>query len=151
MQENIEQSLSELQQKPRGLLAKYAKLSQFEDEILGPNKDLTNIDTELKEAEDFLSEEQIGIIRSIVIESEKLIGNVSEKLEGVACGSGCGSGGDDEASKWNNLRPTLKSLGLVREKLGCLVEEDAESDVEDDDLDEDDSKLQYLIDFSKNF
>jgi transcription factor IIIB subunit 2 len=66
LQENIETALNELN-KPRGVLAKYAKLTKFEDEILGPNKDVTNIDTEIKEAEEFLSEDQINLIKSIVM------------------------------------------------------------------------------------
>jgi hypothetical protein len=131
LQENIEQSLSELQQKPRGLLAKYAKLSRFEDEILGPNKDLTNIDTEIKEAEEFLSEEQINIIRSIVTESEKMVDKSDTN----------GASTSSDASKWNNLKPTLKSLGLVREPsslIGRIDEENSENEDLDDESDDND-------------
>lgn len=124
LQENIEQSLEELQPKPRGIFAKYAKLTQFEDEILGPNKDLLNVDAEIKEAEDFLSQEQIDIIKSIVTERD---------ASALAALAGTSASGDD--SQWNNLRPTLKSLGFVRH---CVVDED-------DDLEEDDDGKNFNI------
>ncbi len=61
----------------------------FPIEILGPNKEPTNLDTEFKEAEEFLSEDQISLIRSIVVDdSIKMV--ISD-----------------------TIRPTLRSLGLV--------------------------------------
>ena len=116
-------------------------------EILGPNKDLTNIDTEIKEAEEFLSEDQINIIRSIV--------TTTCSAEGEACTSKASDRVETDNSKWENLRPTLRSLGLVREtdvfasesKLNVSTEEDSDldslsdddSEGHDDDEDEEDT------------
>lgn len=122
LQENIEAALSELQ-KPRGILAKYVKITEFENEILGPNKDLTNIESEIKEAEEFLSEEQINIIRSIVTDNE-----TNESVSSVS------KEGDN---KWDNLKPTLRSLGLVRDKMANQSDLDEEDDEEDDENDND--------------
>jgi len=166
LQENIEAALNELQTKPRGIMAKYAKLTRFEDgkfnfnlhffiffssnfsfilkisiEILGPNKDLTNIDTEIKEAEEFLSEDQINIIRSIVTTDE-----TNTLTEGATSSSKCSSTDKIEAdsSKWENLRPTLRSLGLVRESLsvsGPNLNASTEEDSDFDSLSDDDSDM----------
>ncbi len=134
LQENIEVALQELH-KPRGIMAKYSKLSEFEAEILGPNKDLTNIDTEIKEAEEFLSEDQINLIRSIVTDPA-VEGTSSKTVNGESTTN----------DKWNNLRPTLRSLGLVRETVPATnsnqtTENDEDSDDfsdEDEDLDDED-------------
>jgi transcription factor IIIB subunit 2 len=127
LQENIETALNELN-KPRGVMAKYAKLTKFEDEILGPNKDVTNIDTEIKEAEEFLSEDQINLIKSIVNESQM---------------PSTSSGSDmlNEDDKWNNLKPTLRSLGLVNETNNLLKAYEMEEDDLDEDDDEEDDDL----------
>ena len=119
LQENIEAALNELH-KPRGLLAKYTK---FETEILGPNKDLTNIESEIKEAEEFLSEDQINIIKSIVTEPDTYPSK--------------SSGSNNDNDKWNNLRPTLRSLGLVREL--DISKENEVSDSEDSLSDDEDN------------
>lgn len=108
LQDKIETALSELN-KPRGIMAKYAKLTEFENEILGPNKDLLNIDTEIQEAEEFLSEDQKSLIRSIV---------------------------DDDSLKMlpENLRPTLRSLGLAKQSVtlssDILINDQAHTDDE---------------------
>jgi len=112
LQEKIETALNELN-KPRGLIAKYAKVCEFENEILGPNKDLLNIDTEIKEAEEFLSEDQISLIRSIALDDIAPMQPMPE-----------------------HLRPTLHSLGLAKSNTALSENED---EVEDDD-DEDDSE-----------
>jgi transcription factor IIIB subunit 2 len=121
LQESIEAALNDLQAKPRGLLGSYAKLARFEDQILGPNKQLTNIDAEIKETQEFLSEDQINIIRSIV-------GTTSKDLPVTVI---------PEISE--NLRPTLRSLGLVREttttktdNLDIITEVDLEDDLTDE-------------------
>lgn len=112
-------------------------------EILGPNKDLTNIDTEIKEAEEFLSEDQINIIRSIVTTDETIA-----VTDGATSSSKCSSNDkvEPDNSKWENLRPTLRSLGLVRESLNepasnsnLNVSTEDESDF--DSLSDDDSDL----------
>lgn len=144
LQENIEAALNELQ-KPRGLMAKYAKFAQLESEILGPNKDPTNVDSEIKEAEEFLSEEQINIIRSIVSDNE--IGQLPG-TSGLQSATVAGKD-DDDSEKWNNLKPTLRTLGLVREP--TIHEEshssdDDDDDDEDDDLDDDDDGLSDFSD-----
>jgi transcription factor IIIB subunit 2 len=145
LQENIENSLAELQQKPRGILAKYAKLTQFEDEILGPNKDLTNIDTEIKEAEEFLSEEQINIIRSIVTDSEKLADLQTVSTSAINNWPGVENGVN---SQWENLKPTLKSLGFVREspKNNENKRYDEQSSSDEEDFDDEDG-ISDLSDF----
>ena len=124
LQESIENELKKLQ-KPRGMLAKYAKMAELEDgilnykyisrslfyyiffihlELLGPNKDITNIDVEINEAEEFLTTDQLNIIRSIVDDEAQIRINTDE---------------EQEASEWSSdrlsnlgLRPTLESLGL---------------------------------------
>ena len=106
---------------------------------------MTNIDTEIKEAEEFLSEDQINIIRSIVTTDE-----TSALTDGAASSSKCASSDKIEAdsSKWENLRPTLRSLGLVREtlnvsssNLNASTEEDSDFDsLSDDDGDDDDDE-----------
>jgi hypothetical protein len=107
------------------------------EEILGPNKDLTNLDTEIKEAEEFLSEDQINIIRSIVTTDE------TSTISSAKCSSNDKI--EAESSKWENLRPTLRSLGLVREtlnvsssNLNASTEEDSDFDSLSDDEDDDD-------------
>lgn len=112
LQENIEAALSELQ-KPRGILAKYAKLTTFEEQILGPNKDLTNVESEIKEAAEFLSEDQIKIIKSIVGTE-----NQNQKFD---------------ESKWNNLKPSLSGIEID------VNERDHVSEVDSDDLENYDS------------
>jgi transcription initiation factor TFIIIB Brf1 subunit/transcription initiation factor TFIIB len=149
LQENIELALSELN-KPRGMYAKYSKLSEFEDKILGPNKDLTNIDDEIKEAEEFLSDEQIKVIKDIINPDEA---KSVESIEPSTSNSSCSNSEIDVTSpKWNNLRPTLRSLGLARTShLKPLNEEeeneeenknnlsvDTEHDENDNDNDDDD-------------
>ncbi len=151
LQENIEAALQELH-RPRGIMAKYSKLSEFEAEILGPNKDLTNIDTEIKEAEEFLSEDQINLIRSIVTDPM------------VECTSSKTSNGETTTNdKWNNLRPTLRSLGLVRETdpttTSSVTSEndedsddfsDEDEDLDDDELDDDDDENGLDEDYDLN-
>ncbi|RNA42394.1 transcription factor IIIB 90 kDa subunit-like isoform X1 [Brachionus plicatilis] len=110
LQENIEAALTELQ-KPRGIIAKYSKLTSFEEQILGPNKDLTNVETEIKEAAEFLSEEQINIIKSIV---------VSENNQSQAF----------DENKWLNIKPSLSDIEIVKE----------DSDVDSEDLENYDSE-----------
>lgn len=125
LQDKIENALSDLN-KPRGIMAKYAKLTQFEDEILGPNKDLTNIDTEIKETEEFLSEDQITLIRSIVVDSSLKV--IPDKLT-----------------------PTLRSLGFVQpttssnnidilntDEEELSSDENSEEEFDSDDFDNDD-------------
>jgi hypothetical protein len=136
LQENIEAALNELH-KPRGLMAKYAKICQFENEILGPNKDLTNIESEIKEAEEFLSEDQINIIKSIVTDPD-----ISKSSDINIDGSK-----KIDNDKWNNLRPTLRSLGLVREFDSSKPNENSDSDdslSDDEDDDNDDEDLDDL-------
>jgi hypothetical protein len=98
---------------------------------------LTNLDTEIKEAEEFLSEDQINIIRSIVTTDE------TSTISSAKCSSNDKI--EAESSKWENLRPTLRSLGLVREtlnvsssNLNASTEEDSDFDSLSDDDDDDD-------------
>ena len=145
LQENIEAALVDLQAKPRGMLAKFAKLTRFEDEILGPNKDLTNIDTEIKEAEEFLSEDQINIIRSIVTIDDTHAATEATAVSTTASKAPVDKTADTlDNAKWDNLRPTLRSLGLVRERdvvsastsLNASTEEDTDLDSDDDEEDD---------------
>jgi transcription factor IIIB subunit 2 len=130
LQENIEAALQDLH-KPRGIMAKYSKLSEFEAEILGPNKDLTNIDTEIKEAEEFLSEDQINLIRSIVTDPVIEATTSSKTVNGETTTN----------DKWNNLRPTLRSLGLVRETGATTSNVTSENDEDSDDFSDEDEDL----------
>lgn len=84
---------------------------------MGPNKDATNIDLEIQEAEEFLSEEQISLIKSIV----------EDEVNGFARNNGATS-----SSMWNasSLRPSLRSLGLGRDST------ETRSDEAEDDADE---------------
>ena len=134
LQENIEAALSELQ-KPRGIMAKYAKLTTFEDQILGPNKDLTNIESEIIEAAEFLSEEQINIIKSIVTDNSQ--SNLEQNVENF------------EENKWNNLKPTLSNIELLK---GDLNESDFDSeDLDNYDTDELDEAISDLSDVERVF
>jgi hypothetical protein len=77
----------------------FCKNNIFQTEILGPNKDVTNIDVEIKEAEEFLTTDQLNIIRSIVDDETELLNNDEATVE---------------TTDWDRLglRPTLESLGL---------------------------------------
>ena len=166
LQENIELALSELQQSRRGPLAKYAKINEFETSILGPNKDVTNIDAEIKEAEEFLSEEQISIIKSIVVETATTTTTATSATSSSSTSSNAtaastsaaaaaeanseleSSSGDADDARWQHLRPTLRSLGLVRERptpplpvaTHSATQSAATSDNDDDDDDSDDDE-----------
>ncbi len=139
-------ALNELN-KPRGVMAKYAKLTEFEngksgcvclydgvdikifffvfEEILGPNKEPTNLDTEFKEAEEFLSEDQISLIRSIVVDDSIKIGIP------------------------DTIRPTLRSLGLISNNelatassmIESVMNTDDDLTSDDDGADESDSEF----------
>jgi len=115
LQESIECALQRLQ-KPKGVFAKYAKISEFEEEILGPNKDTTNIELEIQDAEEFLSEEQISLIKSIVEDEANALSK---------------SVANNASLIWNAnaLRPSLKSLGLCRDST------ETRSDEADEDVD----------------
>ena len=76
-------------------------------EILGPNKDVTNIDVEINEAEEFLTTDQLNIIRSIVEDESKIV-NVVDEQTPVA---GANDWDADRLVRLG-LRPTLESLGL---------------------------------------
>jgi len=146
LQDKIDTALNELN-KPRGVMAKYAKLTEFEngksgcvclydgvdikifffvfEEILGPNKEPTNLDTEFKEAEEFLSEDQISLIRSIVVDDSIKIGIP------------------------DTIRPTLRSLGLVSNNelatassmIESVMNTDDDLTSDDDGADESDSEF----------
>ena len=121
---------------------------------MGPNKDTTNIDTEIKEAEEFLSEDQINVIRSIVTIGETSgLPAITEGSESTATSTTANLISDKTSidnSKWDNLKPTLRSLGLVREigaestcvNLNASTEEDTDLDSDDDDDDDDDDDLE---------
>ena len=113
---------------------------------MGPNKELTNIDSEIKEAEEFLSEDQISIIRSIVVGNEHYTDSKTDETEVTAIAAtsaAAGSSGQQITSeidnqKWNNLKPTLRSLGMVKE---TPPPPPLSNDEDDDDEDEDDDYL----------
>ena len=89
---------------------------------------MTNIDAEIKEAEEFLSEEQINLIRTLVSGGLSSVLSATELT--VSENQATTSKPNGEEDKWSNLRPTLRSLGLVRER---TVDDD---DLDDEDLDE---------------
>ena len=82
----------------------------------------------MDEAEEFLSEEQINIIRSIVIETDdgsatKETTTTATTAAATTSSSGCeenptetattsSEAKTDSLDKWNNLKPTLRSLGI---------------------------------------
>ena len=86
---------------------------------------MTNIDTEIKEAEDFLSEDQITLIRSIA--------DVEEPLKNIP----------------EHLRPTLRSLGLAKQNNSSVMLNsdddvgtgDESDEFDSDDFDDDDGNL----------
>ncbi len=103
---------------------------------MGPNKELTNIDTEIKEAEEFLSEDQISIIRSIVVGNEHFTDSKPDETQVEATtGSTEAKQNSTEIDndKWNNLKPTLRSLGLVKETPLSYEDDDDEDEDDDDD------------------
>lgn len=80
----------------------------------------------MDEAEEFLSEEQINIIRSIVTEADDgsatKEATTSATTAAATSSSGCeenptetattsSEAKTDSLDKWNNLKPTLRSLG----------------------------------------
>ena len=83
---------------------------------MGPNKDTTNIELEIQDAEEFLSEEQISLIKSIVEDEANALSK---------------SVANDASLIWNAnaLRPSLKSLGLCRDST------ETRSDEADEDVD----------------
>lgn len=114
-------------------------------EILGPNKDITNVDTEIKEAEEFLSEDQINIIRSIVgpisipQQQQQLRDEepTTSKLAVLDDTTTKRVLTEEEKEKWNNLRPTLRSFGFGRPNNARHTDDYDEDDEEDDDEDND--------------
>ena len=113
------------------------------EEILGPNKELTNIDTEIKEAEEFLSEDQISIIRSIVVGNEHFTDSRPDESQiaaAIASAEATQNNTEIGNDKWNNLKPTLRSLGLVKET-PLLPPPSHEYDEEEDEDEEDDDYL----------
>lgn len=94
---------------------------------MGPNKDATNIDLEIQEAEEFLSEEQISLIKSIVEGEANASAKSAEETPTTS-------------SMWNAsaLRPSLRSLGLGRDSTDTRsdVPDEDEADEVDEDEDE---------------
>ena len=74
---------------------------------------LTNIDAEIKETEEFLSEEKINSIRTLV--SGDLSSFPSATDLTVSENQVTTSKRNGEEDKWSNLRPTLRYLAFVRE------------------------------------
>jgi hypothetical protein len=86
-----------------------------------------------------LSEDQISVIRSIVVgnehytENSKTNDNQKEEVEKVIA--------DDE--KWNNLKPTLRSLGMVKESIPNLSDNEDEDENDDDYLSDEFSNTDF--------
>ncbi len=93
---------------------------------MGPNKDVTNIDNEIQEAEEFLNEDQMSLIRSIVVDDPLLKSIPAENL--------------------TKINPTLRSLGFAKntrvsfnDELEINSDDDLSSDENsDDEFDDDD-------------
>jgi hypothetical protein len=99
-----------------------------------------------------LSEEQISIIKSIVTvedaeRSSTTAGDLTMAINASASGS-VNSNIDD--SKWNNLRPTLKTFGIVRETNKSYMKK-SEDNYDDDEDDDDDDVEDEFDDDDDNF
>lgn len=81
-------------------------------EILGPNKDVTNIDNEIEEAEEFLNEDQMSLIRSIVVDDPLLKTLSAETL--------------------TKVNPTLRSLGFAKAASSVAFNDELEINSDDD-------------------
>lgn len=92
-------------------------------EILGPNKDVTNIDNEIEEAEEFLNEDQMSLIRSIVVDDPLLKTLPAETL--------------------TKVNPTLRSLGFAKTASSVTFNDELEINSDDDLSSDEDSEDEF--------